>query len=70
MKKTILLFAIVALMSSCKKTKDENPKPDFDASEWANLGNDIFSDDPLDSIPMPTTTPVTTVHARKDNQLK
>lgn len=62
MKKTMLLIAIsTTLLMSCKKTEDQNPQPNFNPSEWANLGETIFDDEtpPLDSFPIHTITPRT-----------
>lgn len=72
MKKLFIIAAIVTMFASCKKTKDENPQPDFDPSEWADLGNTIFNDggfgDPMDST---LTGPVDTlVHPHETYQAK
>lgn len=47
MTKTFIIIAFSALLFGCKKTKDENPKPDVDFSAWANTGNTIFNGTPV-----------------------
>lgn len=61
MKKLLFILALSTVLFSCKKTENENPKPDFDASAWANVGNNIFNNG---GFPLPDSIPVTdsTVH--------
>lgn len=59
MKNLLLIAGLLILISSCKKSKDDVPTPDF--GQWANIGNNIFN------TPMPGD-PDTLVHAPSFNK--
>jgi hypothetical protein len=45
MKKILIIAICSTLLFGCRKTADENPKPDIDFGAWANTGNIIFDPD-------------------------